>query len=302
VPLDEAGDGRAPHRGHQGEKSAMKIAVHIPFYYNDSRLKYLNKLLSNIDFIGGYNDVDIYLYTNKYFTIDKLPKVQLEMIKVAFPDLHVPRKFFTYLPFAIRKHVDPYYLTWKHRELVHKFINTYDIQMYIEDDIDFTYDSLQYWIKYKDFCIPNGYNLGFIRIEFDARLDKWFCSELTRTPDTLIKLGDLCFARSVGYYGFWIYDKAELQRFAESKQWRLKHAADIRERAALGWHGIYLGLYKYSIVPLQQIESNKYTVCPGCSVHHMPNTYIHGDTPDNYPGDPAFCTIEFPPQIITAKG
>lgn len=41
----------------------------------------------------------------------------------------------------------------------------FDIFIYSEDDILFKKKNFFYWLKYKDECIKNRYNIGFLRIE-----------------------------------------------------------------------------------------------------------------------------------------
>jgi hypothetical protein len=294
VPRDGMGGGRpcrAAAPGPLETQNAMNIAAHITFYYNEERTKYLNKILTNLDNIGMEHNVTIYIYANKQFPITvPLKNAKTQIIVTAFPDWRILKRFYKYLPYSIREHVDPFYLSWKHRQCVLETLDSYDVQIYLEDDIDFTNVSLQYWLNYKDICYRNNCNPGFIRVEFDERADKWFCSDfdLTWRPETLIEVGGLPFAVSTQYYAFWIYDKSELRRFAGSERWRLSHGENIRERAALGWHGVDHKMYKANVVPVKNIGQDLYAICDECAVHHMPNNYI---------GHPSFCTVEFPPRI-----
>jgi len=160
----------------------------------------------------------------------------------------------------------------------------------MDDDAGFTTRSFQYWLSYKSMCNENGYNLGFLRTEFDERAGKWFCTDLLRSPRELVRVGDRLFARSVHFYGLWIYDKAELKRFAESARWYPRHGENIIERAEIGWHADYLNMYKCTIVPVKNSENGSYILDDECGIHHMPNNYI---------GHPMFCTLEFPPRVIS---
>jgi hypothetical protein len=277
-----------PRRG----KNVMQIAVHIAFYYDESRIQYLDRVLTNLHEIGAYHKLHIYIHCNRRFRVDhKFANINTEVIAARFLDVPGLRRFYGYLPYGLRRRVDPLYLSWNHRKYILDTIDIYDVQIYLEDDIGFNNHNFEYWYEYKDICINNGYNLGFLRVEFDGRSGRWYCTDLMRAPGGLIEVGGRLFARSAHYYGFWIYDRDELRRFAASDRWDLEHAQAVREVAALGWHRRELGLYKDTIVPVkQELEKRIYTVSKECSVHHMPNNYI---------GHPMFCTVEFPPRIMT---
>jgi hypothetical protein len=275
----------------------MDIAAHITFFYNEDRIRYLDKLLSNLEVIGQDHQVHVYLYINKYLVPNiRRGRVNVELIVTPYLDWRILRKFYRYLPWTMRQHVDPFYLTWKHRRVVLETLDRYDLQIYLEDDIDFTERSFQYWLDYKGICKRNGYIPGFIRVEFDERTNRRFCTDFEPSwvPDTLVEVDGLPFAISGQYYGLWIYEKEELKRFAQSGKWHLEGGGDnIRERAALGLHGVKHNMYKANIVPVEQAGENLYVICEECSVHHMPNNYI---------GHPRFCTLEFPPRIISEIG
>jgi hypothetical protein len=274
----------------------MEIAAHIPFFYNEDRMRYLDKLLSNLEVIGQDHHVCIYIYTNKHIKPNiRRGRVDLEVIVTPYLDWRILRKFYRYLPETVRQQVDPLYLTWKHRRVVLETLDRYDVQIYLEDDIGFTEMSFQYWLNWKDLCKRYDYVIGFIRVEFDERTNRWFCTDIGPgwVPRDLVEVGGLPFAISTAYYGFWIYDKEELKRFAESGRWHLERGGGlIREEAAFGWHGTEHNLYKANIVPVKKVEENLYVFREECAVHHMPNNYI---------GHPGFCTIEFPPRIEASR-
>jgi hypothetical protein len=269
----------------------MQIAVHIAFYYNESRIQYLNRVLTNLNEIGTSNELNVYIHCNRKFSMNqKFGNINTETVVAKFFDVPKLRGFYRHLPYKLRQHVDPLYLSWNHRKYVLDTIDDYDVQIYLDDDADFTSRTLQYWLTHKSLCNENGYNLGFLRIEFDERANKWFCTDLTWSPSRLIRVGDRLFARSTHFYGFWIYDKAELRRFAESERWYPRHGEGVIERAELGWHADYLGMYNCTIIPVKTTDNNTIMLDEACGIHHMPNNYI---------GHSKFCTLEFPPRVIS---
>jgi len=264
----------------------MNIAVHIAFFYLENRLKYMTQILGNLSEIAAEHDVSVYVYTNKTFSPNQsFDRIKLKPIYVNFPKIPFAKKFQRFLPHSIKKYIDPYYLTWIHRKVVKDMIDDYDVQIYLEDDIGFTIETLQYWLTYKSICIENGYNLGFLRVELDERSGRWYCTDITELPDRVIELGGRLFAYFPGVYSaFWIYDREELKRFAATGRW-VEHREPIRAAAAVGWHGRDLGMYKGTIVPVNKVEENTYVVSNESRVHHLPNNYI---------GHHLFCREEFP--------
>ena len=131
----------------------LKISVHIPLYVDPKKKKQLKnfKKVCN-SFLRLSNKTKIFVHSNKKFKRNK---------KI---------KFFYYDFKNIKKH--PYRLTWFSRDIMKKQENKFDIFIYCEDDILFTKTNFKYWLKYKDICIKNNYNLGFIRYEIKNRILK----------------------------------------------------------------------------------------------------------------------------------
>lgn len=272
----------------------MEIAAHITFYYVESRLKYLEKVIEGLRTIK--QEITIFIYTNRNFTLDnKYSNVKIVAHRFAdngHKKLNKRRRFYyqTLLKLGITKLVHPYYLTWINRIYVEKYIDKYDVQMYLEDDIYFDNTSLDYWCRYKNLCINNDYNLGFLRIEKDDDNNE-FLTDLTVLPKEIITLNEVDFLLNDinPYFGFWIYEKSELKKFLKSKEWKFKFKNyGIRERSAIGWHGLNMKRYKGSLIPLVKNVEGSYYCDKDSTVHHLPNNYI---------GNHVFCQHTFPFKI-----
>lgn len=172
-------------------------------------------------------------------------------------------------------------------------VDDYDVQIYLEDDIHFKQENLDYWLKYKRVTLSNDYNLGFLRIEKDTDGKElmtdvnWPIEEVIQVEGQNFLINDLN-----PYCGFWIYDKKELRNFIKSKEWKFKFDGyGIRAKAAVGWHGKNMKRYKETIIPVIK-EGGKLITPSGAAVHHMPNNYI---------GKGKYCTREFPIEIKESK-
>ena len=129
----------------------MLITLHISFYYIESRIGYINKI---IDETNTYSyRTNIYIHTNKQISSGQFNEYKNGTLTIIVHNL---------------SNRNPFYLTWKCRDLLAQQKNDYDIFMYIEDDILVPKKALEYWLQYNEPLIKNGYNLGFVRIETNA--------------------------------------------------------------------------------------------------------------------------------------
>ena len=92
----------------------MKVTKHVSFFYIESRICYVNKI---IDETNIYEiETDIYIHTNnENLTSDQLNKYENGSINIVCHDL---------------SNIHPYYLTWKCRDLMKQQKDEYDIFMY----------------------------------------------------------------------------------------------------------------------------------------------------------------------------
>ncbi len=263
----------------------MKLAAHITFFYSTRRLKYLKKVVESLLEID--ENIHIYIYTNK-----KLPlyseksniKIKLFNYRKLLVSRFSKKSFISKL--GIKWLIHPFYLAWENRDLIEKIVEEYDVQIYLEDDIEFKKENFEYWLKYKQVSNLNNYNLGFFRFEVDENRRKlltdvnWPLTEIIELEGHKFLLNNLN-----PYCGFWIMDKKELKEFVKSKEWNFEfNGYGVRAKAAIGWHGKNMNRYKGTIIPLQELENNFATPIESL-VHHLPNNYI---------GKGRYCTIEFP--------
>jgi len=126
----------------------MKITKHISFYYNSNRICYINRIIQECN---SYPFItDIFIHTNYKFSNEILHENTNGKIEIIVHDL---------------SNINPFYLTWKCRDLLKNQKDDYDIFMYIEDDILVPKEAILYWLKYNEQLIARNYNLGFVRIE-----------------------------------------------------------------------------------------------------------------------------------------
>ena len=235
----------------------MKITKHISFYFIIDRIIYINNI---IDETNKYEyTTDIFIHTNNVDLQEGMFNNYTNgYIKIIYHDL---------------SNIDPFYLTWKCRELLQQQRNEYDIFMYIEDDILVPYKAIKYWLEYNEYLIAMNYNLGFVRIEVENDIE--YITDLWENEkfDTIIDLDEkkYCVNNKNPYCAFWIYNKNEFNNFVNSKYYNINNILgyQTREQSAVGLHGIHTHWYKNTLIP---IINNK--LIEDCKIYHMPNNYV----------------------------
>jgi len=262
----------------------MKIAAHISYYYIEDRLVYLNQVIGSLLEID--EKIDIYIYTNKEIDLfNEFSNIKILVYPYPSSNCDITKEFSRNIFFKlVPKKTHPYYLTWEHRKVIESKVDDYDAQIYLEDDINFTKSNFNYWLKYNELTSKNNYNLGFLRFERSNKSK--YVTDLTKVlTETIVIDGVKCLINDNNpYCGFWIYSQQELKEFVKSKEWRFKFDIyRIREKAAIGWHGINMKRYKGTIIPLEE-KHGSFITPDSCSVHHLPNkttTYYQPFSPNH---------------------
>ena len=237
-----------------------RIVVHISFFqvskYSQKHEKIINlkKIIEN--YLKISKNLDIYIHSNKAITLKK--------------NKHIFKRIYNL------KNQHSFYLSWKYRKEMKKQKNSYDFFIYTEDDILFTKKNFEYWKKYKDQCMSDKFNLGFVRVEDNKRKGFYLVDIFHSLYKYIFIKNNKYFINDVNpYCAFWIYDKIEFQKFVNTKIWKFNWKknyqgfGDIREMAAIGMHGINMPNYKNTIIPV-----NKYNkIDSGSIICHLENKY-----------------------------
>ena len=233
-----------------------KISVHISYFLNNNKKKKLFNQVC-INYLKLSKNTKIFVHTNKLIN-----------------STHKRIKFITYKI----KNEHPYKLTWKYRELMFKQKNNYDFFIYGEDDVIFSKKNLKYWIKYKDICVNNNYNLGFLRVDKRKKNNFLYSTDQIKKIKYFLDIRGQKFVKLENpYSAFWIYSKNEFKKFTKTKYWSFnwswKTVSGVlltREMAAIGWHGKNMSRYKATIVPLEKKKLHQ-----GSFIKHASNNYAN---------------------------
>lgn len=247
---------------------STKITKHISFFFNENRICYINKIIFETN---KYKfTTDLYIHTNSIILKkEHFNEYKNGSINIIYHDL---------------SNINPMYLTWKCRNLLKKQANDYDIFIYIEDDILIPFDAILYWLEYNKKLIRHNYNLGFLRIETKDN-EEYVVDLPGKKLYSTINLDNIyyCINNVNPYCAMWIYNKEEFNKFVNSKYYNINAILnyDIREKSAIGLHGISNYWYKGTLIPLINNKLNS-----NCKIYHLSNNYVT-DIKNN------FATINF---------
>jgi len=249
----------------------IKICAHIIFYNNKNlsnqtgklnfnKSYYLNKVVKNYLKINTH--IEIYIHTNTDSSLFNKYKKN-KKIKI--------------LKYNLRNE-NPRYFPWKCRKLMEEQKYDYDVFIYSEDDMLFKKNNFNYWLKYKNICVNNNLNLGFLRYEISKR-KKIYVTDLLKPLSKYIKINNKKFiVNDINpFCAFWILDKVEFNKFIKTKYWKFNWKGknyrtfyDPEVMSGIGWHGLNMHRYKATIIPLKNKKLDK-----NCYIHHLPNNYVN---------------------------
>lgn len=189
----------------------MNGVAHIVFKFREERIEYLKLIVE--EFENYPFKVDVFIHCDKKLKSNLVIKNYKN--GQIFIKTHNLKKYILYKGWKYR-------LTFKARESISKQANNYDIFIYLEDDILIPKNAINYWLKYKNLCLQNKLNLGFLRIEVKDGTE--YLSDLTSKLNNEIQINNIKFIINDlnPYTAFWIYDKKEFKKWLNSDYYDLK--------------------------------------------------------------------------------
>ncbi len=261
----------------------MSISIHIPFYnpipekkegYKQlRRFDYLKENILNLKRLSIKSD--IFIHTHNDFLNDKNLDAEIIIHNLNQDDL------------------DKGYLTWLSRPLMEKQKNDYQYFMYLEHDIKFSENNLNYFINNKAKLNKHSYHLGFLIYEKNHSDNNNYCVHVIKKLNKFINFDNQKFFLNdfENYCCFWIYEKEDFKNFIKTNYWSFKkkltnfrHNYGITERSALGFHAFNINYFRGTLIP--DIENKP---DPNCFIEHMTNNYF--DKFKNNKGDNSYFDI-----------
>jgi len=270
----------------------FKFFIALTAYDPLSRFDPLLRALESYSELPGYKTV--YIYVDKPHEKD-VPEVS-ELLEANVKNLDI---YFIIADAAY----EGYSLTWAHKADLKSLVtsNSFDFYIYAENDMHFTEDNFNYWLKYKNKLKHLNLEPGFCRYEvkgtnkvpFD-NYKKWNLTGLTYNvwgdrpyeASTYLYLEDpdvLCFV-SLGnpYAGLMILDQEQAESYIVSDSFdpHLSYAKTghrnwpIADRSSMGlaFEGLNPGQEHRRVIPLIETD-NGFTIPEFALVEHMDTKY-----------------------------
>jgi hypothetical protein len=264
----------------QAEISAHRasVAAFVTFHYRPDKMTFLNRVLRNLSaFQVARMRVTIITNTDNPATRYRIA----ELCRNHFPlgDYEI----------ASFPGLDPgTMLTWKHKPLLRAAVQAGHTHfIYLEDDIDLTFENFLYFVRYVDTLNPLGFVPSFLRTEFNNDTGELRSTDATHVTSigeaSLVEVYGQTFASpAVPYCARYVLNKTLADEYVGSRSFDYEQSGEVHdwgipERAAMGvcWENPVEGYAHRYLLPI-----SPYLVpLPCCQTPHMPSNYTNADTP-----------------------
>jgi len=274
-------------RGHQPWKKDAMTQVRANDYPN--RYKYLSKVLDELANLK-VNQLVINIFSNSKEVELELEKIGITSnVKFHFFTKYNKMNVFNNSPWVYNDEKSPWLLTWEHREILRQNLNSADensLFLYIENDVKFTQENLDYWVRCKNELSKNGLIPSFTLIEKSSDTsEEVSVSQLggkqSRYKDMpKLEVADQVYVQLDNpYCACYLLDTKLANEFVNSKAFDEKASReltwwDIGARAAMGLGFINppTGFKSRHVVPVEKAGSY-YKIKKEAKLHHLPNIY-----------------------------
>lgn len=269
----------------------MKLLVHITFFYHESELVYLKKIIQSYEqFKCG---VDIQVNTNKNFSRDFIDNYNNGKITIKKLNLGLYK-------FLNNRN---YFYTWISYKQLIKTKKKYDYYIYSEHDIELSFESFEFY-RVEKLRLDQKYNIGFIRTE--SSNEELYCVDVKDKKLKSLNLNNdqIYVKTNFLYSGLWILQASDFEKFVDKKESNLKYlfiknkrisdklqkfsknktllflaycyknkmGYGIRELPAHGPNYHFTNLFDEVLIPIDKNEISSKSL-----IKHLPNKYVKGN-------------------------
>ena len=196
-------------------------------------------------------------------------------------------------PWNYKNKKSPWLLTWEHKNLILQDINhakNDSLFLYLENDIKFTQNNLEYWLKHKTKLSDTKLIPSFSLIEYSKNRNEWVSvSEFRHTP---LKFSDLKSIDINGtiylnlnnpYCASYLMDLNMVKEYSKSNAFneiesRTLSGWDIGARSAMGLTFVNIpeNFNSRCVVPVR-LQNDYFQLDENALLQHLPNLYSKVD-------------------------
>jgi hypothetical protein len=250
-----------------------------------NRMLYLARLLQSLSSLRVKN-LNINIVTNS-------KEAPQEILSLGF---HAKLNFYVFSqykkmnqlhnsPWTEDDPTSPWNLVWEHKDLLKKDFslgNRNSLYLYIENDMLFTQQNLEYWILNRSELDKYGLIPSFIRVEYSLEDNSWVaidqfkCEQIDPNNCPGVNIRERRFIQLPNTYSaMYILDMQLLQEYLNSKAFHRDTSRDLiwwdlGARASMGVQ--FLNVPK-DFTSRHVIELTRDKISQGALIHHLPNLY-----------------------------
>lgn len=244
----------------------MNIKACITFFYNSSRLVFLEKNIKSLQGLNASVEINVMTNASSPEEIDAIKHVSEAQKQI---HIHNPQMIG-----------HPYFLPWSHLDIFRQDLKSggSDYYLYLEDDLLFSQKNLDYFINYKSVLQPLGFYPSFLR--YEVKNNTKYSSDLAR-PKWFFKTKKIYVGSEVflnvynPYQGMYLLDQDMMREYFSYKLTPDVGTWGVREKAAQGL--TFLNVPKgFRSRNLVRYDLAGRTFPEECLIHHLPNNYVEG--------------------------
>lgn len=264
-----------------------------------NRYKYLSKVLDELAELK-VNQLVINILSNSNEVERELAKIgNYSKVKFHYFPKYNRMNVFNNSPWVYDDEKSPWLLTWEHRNYLKRDLvdsNENTLFLYLENDMKFSQENLDYWINAKANLTGTPLIPAFVRVEEIVDSNQWVAIDHFGGKPSMFKnlpkhtAADKIFVQLDNpYCACYLLDKQLAAEFVNSKAFDEKASReltwwDIGARAAMGLGFVNppTGFKSRHVVPVKKVD-NFFIIQNDARLHHLPNIYSRvGGTNNQY--------------------
>lgn len=274
-------------RGYQPWKK--DIMTDIRNSDSKNRYSYLSQVLYELNNID-LKSIRINIISNSREVEEVLTKFnQLKNIKFHFFEKYSKMNTIHNSPWAYNDSESPWLLTWEHKKIMLedlKVANENSLFLYLENDIKFTQQNLEYWLESRKDLKDTKLVPSFLRVEHSQTRDKLVALDyIGRSTSKISEISTFMTDRYLyaqlanPYCAIFVLDldlaiEYSASKAIEERSSRELSSWDIGARAAMGIQFVDVpnNFSSRFVVPIKK-DGSYYQILSSSFIHHLPNLY-----------------------------